>query len=154
MTPAHPVEALAAPGRRSFLTALFCALGLGTAAVAVSRVVLLYLIPKEEGPRARRVYAGLADELQLKQPRLISDLQGRPVAVFGPASGPVALSLTCTHLGCGVHWEQDEQQFLCPCHGGRFNASGTVVSGPPPAPLVRYPAVVEHGSVYVDLPEA
>ena len=154
MTPAHAAEALPAPSRRSFLTALLCGLGLGAAAVAVSRIVLLYLIPRETGAHARRVYAGLAEELQLKQPRLISDLQGRPVAVFGPASSPVALSLTCTHLGCGVHWEQDEQLFLCPCHGGRFNATGAVLSGPPPAPLTRYPAVVEHGSVYVDLPEA
>jgi len=154
VTPSHPVEAPSTPARRSFLAALVCGLGLATAATAASAIVLRYLIPKQTGTRARRVYVGLADELEVKRPQLISDLQGRPVAVFGPPSNPVALSLTCTHLGCGVHWEQDDQTFLCPCHGGRFGPNGVVLSGPPPAPLPRYATVVEQGAVYVDLPEA
>lgn len=142
-----------APPRRSFLIAAFCWVGLGAAMAAASTIVLRYLVPRDLGPRARRVYVGRADELDAKRPQLISDLQGRPVAVFGPVSSPVALSLTCTHLGCGVHWDEKEQSFLCPCHGGRFSATGTVLAGPPPAPLPRYAAVVEHGAVYVDLPE-
>ncbi|MGO8968383.1 MAG: ubiquinol-cytochrome c reductase iron-sulfur subunit [Myxococcaceae bacterium] len=153
MTSSHSIEAQAPPSRRNFLAAAFAWLGFGTAMAGAFSIVFRYLIPEETGPRARRVYVGLADELELKRPRLVSDLQGRPVAVFGPPSNPVALSLTCTHLGCGVHWEEDEQEFLCPCHGGRFSASGAVVSGPPPSPLTHYATVVEHGAVYVELPE-
>jgi cytochrome b6-f complex iron-sulfur subunit len=154
VTSTHATEQADPPSRRTFLTALFCWLGVGTAVSTTGAIVFRYLIPRDVGPRARRVYVGRADELDAKEPRLISDLQGRPVAVFGPASSPFALSLTCTHLGCGVHWEEKEQTFLCPCHGGRFSAAGTVLSGPPPAPLTRYATVVEHGAVYVDLPEA
>ena len=147
------MPAAAEPSRRTFLSASFAWLGFVSAMAGVSAIVLRYLVPQGTGPRLRRVYVGLADELEAKRPRLVSDLQGRPVAVFGPAASPVALSLTCTHLGCGVHWEEDEQHFLCPCHGGVFNAAGAVLSGPPPAPLTHYPAVVEHGAVYVELPE-
>ncbi len=46
-----------------------------------------------------------------------------------------ALSATCSHLGCHVKWEPTEGQFKCPCHGGRYNRSGKVVSGPPPRAL-------------------
>ena len=141
------------PPRRYFLAALFAWLGFGAALTGTFAIVLRYLIPTETGPRARRVYVGRADELDVKRPRLVSDLQGRPVAVFGPPASPVALSLTCTHLGCSVHWGEEPKEFLCPCHGGRFSPTGVVLSGPPPAPLTRYRAVVEHGAVYVDLPE-
>jgi Rieske Fe-S protein len=46
-----------------------------------------------------------------------------------------AFSATCTHLGCQVRWEADAKRFLCPCHGGVYDASGRVVDGPPPRPL-------------------
>jgi Rieske Fe-S protein len=46
-----------------------------------------------------------------------------------------ALSATCTHLGCQVRWEKEKQRFLCPCHGGVYDAHGRVLEGPPPRPL-------------------
>lgn len=46
-----------------------------------------------------------------------------------------ALSATCTHLGCQVRWDRDARRFLCPCHGGAYNARGQVLEGPPPRPL-------------------
>lgn len=46
-----------------------------------------------------------------------------------------ALSATCTHLGCQVRWEKDKKRFLCPCHGGAYDAQGRVLEGPPPRPL-------------------
>jgi menaquinol-cytochrome c reductase iron-sulfur subunit len=46
-----------------------------------------------------------------------------------------ALSATCTHLGCQVRWETADKRFICPCHGGVYDATGKVVGGPPPRPL-------------------
>ncbi len=57
-----------------------------------------------------------------------------------------ALSATCTHLGCQVHWEADTRKFHCPCHGGVYDAEGRVVSGPPPRPLDRVEARLESGT--------
>ena len=51
-----------------------------------------------------------------------------------------ALSATCTHLGCGVSWDDAKGQFLCPCHKGVFDRSGNVVSGPPPRAMDRFEA--------------
>jgi Rieske Fe-S protein len=42
------------------------------------------------------------------------------------------LSAICPHLGCSVSWQKSQDEFVCPCHGGRFAADGRHVSGAPP----------------------
>ncbi len=50
----------------------------------------------------------------------------------------VAFSQKCTHLGCVVYFEAEEQRWHCPCHEGNFDVrTGAVLSGPPPRPLGR-----------------
>lgn len=61
----------------------------------------------------------------------------------------IAISAGCTHLGCIVTWDEHQGIFKCPCHDGRFDADGNVLSGPPPAPLKRHPARFENGILYL-----
>jgi menaquinol-cytochrome c reductase iron-sulfur subunit len=71
----------------------------------------------------------------------------------GPPTGPVnrivyvvkttdsklfAFSNTCTHMQCNVHWDPGLGQFLCPCHGGLYDLTGSNVGGPPPSPLPQW----------------
>lgn len=50
----------------------------------------------------------------------------------------VAFSQKCTHLGCVVYYQSDEDRWHCPCHQGNFETvSGDVISGPPTRPLGR-----------------
>lgn len=44
----------------------------------------------------------------------------------------------CTHLGCRVNWNEEQQVYICPCHDGIFAADGSIVRGPQPRPLDRY----------------
>jgi len=44
-------------------------------------------------------------------------------------------SSTCTHLACNVIWQEESNQFICPCHSGRFDSNGKPVAGPPTKPL-------------------
>jgi nitrite reductase/ring-hydroxylating ferredoxin subunit len=53
------------------------------------------------------------------------------------ARQPYALLLTCTHKQCTVRWLPEQREFKCPCHQGRYNARGQVISGRPPAPLMQ-----------------
>lgn len=50
---------------------------------------------------------------------------------------PYALLLTCTHKQCTVAWQSTQREFKCPCHQGRYDAQGQVLSGRPPAPLAQ-----------------
>lgn len=67
-----------------------------------------------------------------------------------PSDGFVVFSNECTHLGCGVRWHGEVRQFLCPCHGGKFDARGEVVDGPPRRPLIRYKTKVEDGQLFIE----
>lgn len=73
--------------------------------------------------------------------------------VFLVKSGAVvtALSSTCTHLGCRVSWNADDQMLKCPCHGGKFDKTGAVKDGPPPAPLAKLATRVEGEQILVEL---
>jgi Rieske Fe-S protein len=49
--------------------------------------------------------------------------------------GITVLSSICPHLGCPINWHPDLTEFMCPCHGGIFNADGKNIAGPPPRPM-------------------
>jgi menaquinol-cytochrome c reductase iron-sulfur subunit len=55
----------------------------------------------------------------------------------------VAFSPQCTHLGCAYHWDEQNKNFLCPCHTSTFDLEGKVLTGPAPRPLDRYQVKVE-----------
>jgi Rieske Fe-S protein len=59
----------------------------------------------------------------------------------------IAISAGCSHLGCIVTWEEDKNIFKCPCHDGRYDANGRVISGPPPDPLKRHKTKIEDGKI-------
>ncbi|MBC7396938.1 MAG: FAD-dependent oxidoreductase, partial [Bdellovibrionales bacterium] len=40
------------------------------------------------------------------------------------------MSASCPHLGAIVRWNTAEKSWDCPCHGSRFDGSGTVIEGP------------------------
>ena len=61
----------------------------------------------------------------------------------------IAMSNICTHLGCRVRWIADEQIFLSPCHFGKFDREGRVISGPPPRPLDRYEVKIENDQLLI-----
>lgn len=77
------------------------------------------------------------------------DRQQRTVYILPGAGVPRVLSSVCPHLGCTVQWHPERDEFICPCHGGTYAASGARISGPPARGLDPLPARVEKGRLLV-----
>jgi Rieske Fe-S protein len=73
------------------------------------------------------------------------------VFIVSSASGPVVLSATCSHLGCLVNYQKEKQEFVCPCHGGRYDLTGRNIAGPPPTPLTQFPIKIQEGMIHVGI---
>jgi menaquinol-cytochrome c reductase iron-sulfur subunit len=72
------------------------------------------------------------------------------VFVYRSSAGEIiTYSNICTHLGCRVNWNTDQQEFLCPCHSAVFNIDGKVVSGPPPQPMFKYENKVDNDQLLI-----
>jgi len=70
-----------------------------------------------------------------------------PVEVVRRGDSVTARMLRCTHMGCVVRWQADAGEYFCPCHQGRYDASGNPIAGPPPRPLSLVPASIRGSRV-------
>lgn len=64
-----------------------------------------------------------------------------------PMIAEYAISSVCTHLGCTVAWKASQNQFVCPCHGSRYDNQGRVVHGPARRNLELLTVVVKQNQV-------
>jgi len=72
--------------------------------------------------------------------------------LFEPDTGPVAVSRTCTHLGCTLAYDEVKRLFICPCHQSMFHWNGKYISGPAGKDLPHYPVrITEDAKGYVVL---
>jgi Rieske Fe-S protein len=58
-------------------------------------------------------------------------------AVFlrrGPDGNPQAIQVVCPHAGCPVEYDASNNDFFCPCHGGRFDLRGKRLGATSPSP--------------------
>ncbi|MFN2221336.1 MAG: ubiquinol-cytochrome c reductase iron-sulfur subunit [Chloroflexota bacterium] len=148
--------------RRDFMKAVTGAIG-GLIAATIAIPAVAYII----GPALKRneaeewIALGSASKVEIGTPTLfkasverqtgwilnVSELTVYVLTEDGREY--VAMSNTCTHLGCRVRWIADEDRFFCPCHNATFNKSGEVLSGPPPRPLDRYEVKLEDEQLFV-----
>jgi cytochrome b6-f complex iron-sulfur subunit len=141
--------------RRSFLRRLWLVLGFVALAEFVG-VGVAFLRPRR--PKVGRaktggiVTAGAADSFEPGSVRAFRE--GRFYLARLSDGGFLALSRTCTHLGCTVPWVAEEEAFQCPCHSSSFDIRGDVVEPPAPRALDLYPVSIENGIVKVDTSEA
>ena len=135
--------------RRDFLNLLKgTGVVLGAGAVAAPAVAYFYPPKLEEMP-SEPVLVCAEEELPVGDSRTVKF--GRyPAIVVHLDSGLKAYSAVCTHFACLVKWNAETTHLECPCHDGHFSAEdGSVISGPPPAPLTVLEAEVVDGQIYV-----
>ena len=103
------------------------------------------LQPRTTTPRSRSRWSPSVGEAG-KTTRLRAQAQPEPSTASYPDEF-VAISTRCAHLGCPVRWVSPAQRFVCPCHGGVYDAQGEVEGGPPVRPLDRFETRVQNGQV-------
>ena len=55
----------------------------------------------------------------------------------------------CPHLGCGIDWDKNLGEFICPCHDSFFDIEGRVLSGPSPRGMDTMETEIKDGKVFV-----
>ena len=137
--------------RRSFLARALRVLG-GLAVIQTGWVAVTALMPRKretqqlDGPGV--MVAGPVDRFE---PGSVTPFAASKFYLSRLEDGGfLALHRKCTHLGCSVPWNADEQRFACPCHASAFDVRGNVVNAPAPRPLDLFPVEVRDGLVLVD----
>ena len=148
--------------RRGFLSAAIGAVG-GLIAFVVAIPGISYFISPAAKVKSQEKWVplGPVDVLELGVPQPFQYVRKLQDGWVKSSSTEVAFVLekedgtistfsnVCTHLNCRVSWHENVQEFVCPCHNGRFDRDGNVLSGPPPRPLDRFENRVENGQVYI-----
>jgi nitrite reductase/ring-hydroxylating ferredoxin subunit len=79
---------------------------------------------------------------------------GKVLALFNIGGTFYAIDNRCTHVGGPLgEGEVEGTVVTCPWHGSKFDvATGQVVGPPARRPVATYPAKVEKGEVFVEMP--
>jgi cytochrome b6-f complex iron-sulfur subunit len=134
--------------RRSFLKLGTSVLGVFTLA-EITGTSLLFLQPRSlEGEFGGTLNAGPADSFP--NGSVTEFPAGRFFLIRTDDGGFLAAYRRCTHLGCSVSWEADQDKFVCPCHGSHFDFHGNVENPPAPTALDIFPLQIVDGDVQFD----
>ena len=126
--------------RRRFVDLLLSLSVLGWVA-SIAYPIIRYLKPLPQTGATGPTRLTRDEASKLEQNRfIIVPVSGHRVIVLQSQDQLLAFSAKCTHEGCTVTFLPGQSAIWCPCHDGRFDLSGRVVSGPPPQPLTKYVA--------------
>lgn len=141
----------AEPTRRSFLNILWLILG-GVALAEFVAAAFAFFRPhklKTVGEKAASIIT--AGEVEKFTPNSVTAfVRGKFYLARLEDGGFLALSRTCTHLGCSVPWIEKEMKFACPCHGSAFDITGNVIGAPAPRALDLFSITIENKIIKVD----
>ena len=134
--------------RRDFLKITWVTLG-SFAALEIGGVTLAYMQPRlAEGEFGGLITAGKVQDFP---PGSVTHIpNGRFYLSRLAEGGFLALYQRCTHLGCNVPWDQEQGNFVCPCHNSQFTVEGELLSPPAPGPLDLFALSIQAGQVIVD----
>ena len=138
--------------RRSFFNKLWILLGI-VALAEIIGLVLSFFKPQKQTISAADLEAIIiAGQVDSFLPGTVTAfVRGKFYLARLQDGGFLALSRTCTHLGCTVPWVARENKFICPCHSSQFDITGEVISPPAPRALDIYQVTIENNVVKVDI---
>ena len=152
--------------RRSFVKIVTAALGSMMAAVAGLQIIQYVISPAlRKDAKDEWIPLGSLENYPQDTPTLFNftkvkvngwerSSQSYGAFVINQSDGEVVVfSDVCTHLSCRLGWNQEKDEFYCPCHAASFYLDGSVKSGPPPRPMDRYEIRLEEDQLFIHLRE-
>lgn len=135
--PAEAEERRVPINRREFLNFAWLA-SLGFLSVSMGGMTFLFSMPRfREGEFGGTFTIGRYSDLPPAGSAPVNYPQVKLWLTNTP-EGVVALYKVCTHLGCLYNWSDQEDKFICPCHGSQFEKDGDWIGGPAPRDLDRF----------------
>jgi cytochrome b6-f complex iron-sulfur subunit len=140
-------------GRRSFVATGIGLVGAGYAG-AIGYPIYRYVgSPVERADAAAAVTEVALPGAEKLEPgsAMMFKFGTRPAMLIHHRDGSwSSFDAVCTHLGCTVQFEADEDRIFCACHGGVYDShTGEPLAGPPPRGLTRYQVEVQDDRVIV-----
>jgi len=135
--------------RRNFLK-YFLGGSLGGTIIAFLYPMIRFMIPpKQAQSGVSTVTAAKVGELAPNTYKFFKFADSLGILINTKEGELRAFSGICTHLTCNIVFESDTESLLCPCHNGRFDLSGNVISGPPPSPLESFAVEILGDDIFV-----
>lgn len=135
--------------RRRFINLFFGGSFVATLAAFLYPVIRYILPPKQTEAVQKKVAAAKTGELAPNSAKIFKFGSTPAVLINTPEGKLLAFTAVCTHLTCTVTYETTTSTLYCPCHNGRFDLAGHVISGPPPRPLETFDVEVEGADIFV-----
>ncbi len=137
--------------RRNFLEKSLYGIG----GIALGSYTLIFTVRcSDDGPTGSSEDVKITIDLSLPENQALAsvggslalsanDLDEKGILLYRDSETTVnAYSRECTHQSCVIEKFKNGVS-ICPCHGSRFNTSGSVINGPATEPLKEYSATLD-----------
>jgi Rieske Fe-S protein len=121
--------------RRSLINIFLGGSLIATVSAFLYPVVRYIIPPKQSKAGTGSVLVGKLSEMAPNTSKIFKFGSIPGILIYTRDGELLAFEAVCTHLSCNVIYESDTESLLCPCHNGRYDLNGQVLSGPPPSPL-------------------
>jgi len=121
----------------------------GTLLTFLYPVIRFIIPPKQTDIVVNKVEAAKVGELTPNSFRIFKFGNSPGILINTVQGDLISFTAVCTHLACTVRYDGQTQTIHCPCHNGRFDLAGNVISGPPPAPLEEYNVEIFDNIIFV-----
>src|SRR6476620_11604862 len=145
------MEIAKGPDRRKFhVSVIYTLWAVITGAISLPAAIYLLVPSKSKTTAGTWVEAGdishmqpnVPEEFVFRRNRLdgwkVTSEKSTAWVIRQADSKVVAFSPQCTHLGCAYSYDEQNKEFLCPCHTSTFSLDGKVLTGPATRALDRY----------------
>jgi Rieske Fe-S protein len=138
--------------RRGFLV-WAAAASLGASLVFIGATVIQAMVPPSRSvdgkKNAGRLVVARMSDLKVNEPRRTDYGEDTVYVVKTSNTEALVFDAACPHMGCELSFNEQSNEFDCPCHQSVFTIGGVRLKGPAPRNMISAVSEVVDGEVVV-----